>query len=165
MSMKKTLFLTTVIVLSAIGLTGCKDKTHPLTNNDNFSYNVDKFYDLEVLRYRVEGFEQLSLQQKQLIYYLSEAALQGRDILYDQNCRYNLRIRRAVEAVYLHKTNNGEMTLASAQDEQDQLLEKYLKRVWFSNGIHHHYSEDKFLPEFSREWFEAALAEAGYTLD
>ena len=163
--MKKTLFLTTVIVLSAIGLTGCKDKTHPLTNNDNFSYNVDKFYDLEVLRYRVEGFEQLSLQQKQLIYYLSEAALQGRDILYDQNCRYNLRIRRAVEAVYLHKTHNGEMTLASAQDEQDQLLEKYLKRVWFSNGIHHHYSEDKFVPEFTRVWFEQALAEANYSLD
>ena len=163
--MKKTFLLTAAVTIAALAvLTNCKKQTTE-NNNDKFTYNVDKFYDLEVLRYRVEGFEQLSLQQKQLIYYLSEAALQGRDILYDQNCRYNLRIRRAVEAIYLHKTNNGEMTLASAQDEQDQLLEKYLKRVWFSNGIHHHYSEDKFLPEFTREWFEQALAEANYSLD
>ena len=118
---------------------------------------MDKFYDLEVLRYKVQGFEQLPLQQKMLLYYLSEAALQGRDIVYDQNCRYNLRIRRALENVYLN--------YADKQDEQYKLLEKYLKRVWFSNGIHHHYSEDKFLPEFTRGWFESAIESTHTALD
>ena len=115
----------------------------------SFQYNVDKFYDLEVLRYDVPEFEQLSLQQKKLVYYLSEAALQGRDILYDQNCRYNLAIRRLCEAVYV--------CYPDKQDEQFLLLEKYLKRVWFSNGIHHHYNEDKFFPEFSEEWWLSAV--------
>ncbi len=123
-----------------------------------FNYSVDKFYDLEILRYQVPDFDSLSVQQKTLVYYLSEAALQGRDILYDQNCRYNLRIRRALEALYTGY--KGEKT-----GEDYLLLEKYLKRVWFSNGIHHHYSEDKFLPEFSEEWFRNACAEAGVVYD
>ena len=123
-----------------------------------FNYNVDKFYDLEILRYQVPGFEQLSLQQKELIYYLSEAALQGRDILYDQNGRYNLRIRRTLEKLYLNYPYDK-------QDENYTLLEKYLKRVWFSNGIHHHYSEDKFLPEFTMSWFIQALTDADIEYD
>ena len=99
------------------------------------------------------GFDELTLQQKTLAYYLSEAALQGRDILYDQNGRYNLRIRRTLESLY---TN-----YAGSRDSEEFLkLEKYLKRVWFSNGIHHHYSEDKFLPEFTQEWFCNACKEA-----
>ena len=122
-----------------------------------FNYNVDKFYDLEILRYQVPGFEELTLQQKTLAYYLSEAALQGRDILYDQNGRYNLRIRRTLESLY---TN-----YAGSRDSEEFLkLEKYLKRVWFSNGIHHHYSEDKFLPEFTQEWFCNACKEANVTV-
>ena len=109
------------------------------------NYNVETFYDLEVLRYDVPDFQSLTLQQKKLVYFLSEAALYGRDILYDQNCRYNLAIRRTLENVYQNYPDK--------KDEQFLLLEKYLKRVWFSNGIHHHYNEDKFLPEFNREWW------------
>lgn len=148
--MKKTTLVACLTML--IGLSGCQTKT------DTFSYNVDKFYDLEILRYRVPGFESLTVQQKELVYYLSEAALQGRDILYDQNGRYNLRIRRALEALYLNYPYDK-------QTDDYALLEKYLKRVWFSNGIHHHYSEDKFLPEFTQQWFMQACADAGVTYD
>ena len=112
----------------------------------SFNYVVDQFADLQVLRYQVPGFEELSLRQKQLLYHLSEAALMGRDILADQNCRYNLPIRRTLEAVYTSYKGNRE-------DEQFKALETYLKRVWFSNGIHHHYAEDKILPTFSPEFF------------
>ena len=123
-----------------------------------FDYTVDKFYDLEILRYQVPEFDSLSLQQKTLVYHLTEAALHGRDILYDQNGRYNLRIRRALEALYTQY--KGDKT-----SEEFLNFEKYLKRVWFANGIHHHYASDKFQPEFSQEWFVAACAEAGVTYD
>ncbi len=123
-----------------------------------FDYTVDKFYDLEILRYQVPEFDSLSLQQKTLVYHLTEAALHGRDILYDQNGRYNLRIRRALEALYTQY--KGDKT-----SEEFLNFEKYLKRVWFANGIHHHYASDKFQPEFSEEWFVAACAEAGVTYD
>ena len=123
-----------------------------------FQYNDERFADLQMLRYRVDGFDELSLRQKTLIYYLSEAALQGRDILYDQNGRYNLRIRRTLEKLYLNYPYDK-------QGEEYALLEKYLKRVWFSNGIHHHYSEDKFLPEFSEAWFIGALQDAEIAYD
>lgn len=148
--MKKTLF---IIGVCALVLASCQTKTEK-----PFNYTVDKFYDLEILRYQVPGFDELTLQQKTLAYYLSEAALQGRDILYDQNGRYNLRIRRAMEALYLNFAGDK-------QSEEFLLLEKYLKRVWFSNGIHHHYSEDKFLPEFTEAWYRQACAEAGLTVD
>jgi dipeptidyl-peptidase-3 len=132
-----------------------------------FQYNVDKFYDLEILRYDVPEFDSLSLQQKQLVYCLSEAALWGRDILFDQNGRYNLRIRRACEELYLKLPNDEEIVNQSSnrQSSNRQLFEKYLKRVWFSNGIHHHYSEDKFLPEFDQAWFVAACEKAGVEYD
>lgn len=123
-----------------------------------FDYTVDKFYDLEILRYQVPEFDSLSLQQKTLVYHLTEAALHGRDILYDQNGRYNLRIRRALEALYTQY--KGDKT-----SEEFLNFEKYLKRVWFANGIHHHYASDKFQPEFSEDWFVAACAEAGVTYD
>ena len=148
--MKKTLF---IVGVCALALASCQTKTEK-----PFNYTVDKFYDLEILRYQVPGFDELTLQQKTLAYYLSEAALQGRDILYDQNGRYNLRIRRAMEALYLNFAGDK-------QSEEFLLLEKYLKRVWFSNGIHHHYSEDKFLPEFTEAWYRQACAEAGLTVD
>ena len=123
-----------------------------------FNYTVDKFYDLEILRYQVPEFDSLSLQQKTLVYHLTEAALQGRDILYDQNGRYNLRIRRALEALYTQYKGDK-------KSEEFVNFEKYLKRVWFANGIHHHYASDKFQPEFTQEWFVNACAEAGVTYD
>ena len=111
---------------------------------------VDKFADLEILRYQVPGFESLSLKQKQLLYHLSEAALMGRDILFDQNGRYNLAIRRTLEAIYTDYKGDRE-------NPEFKALETYLKRVWFSSGIHHHYALDKFQPEFSAEFFMNCL--------
>ena len=119
--------------------------------NDDFTYQVEKFADLEILRYQVPGFEELSLQQRTLLYYLSQAALEGRDILFDQNCKYNLQIRRTLEAIY----ENYE---GDRNDEQFKALELYLKRVWFSNGIHHHYAEDKFKPGFSPDFFAQCVS-------
>lgn len=141
-----------ILCTALLALCACEKKA------TKFQYTVDKFYDLEILRYDVPGFDELSLQQKQLVYYLSEAALQGRDILFDQNGRYNLRIRRALESLYTNYPY-------SRESEEFAAFERYLKRVWFSNGIHHHYSEDKFLPEFSQEWFVAACEQAGVTYD
>jgi dipeptidyl-peptidase-3 len=115
-----------------------------------FNYVADRFADIEVLRYQATGFESLSLQQKQLLYHLSEAALMGRDILFDQNNRYNLSIRRSLEAIYLHYKGDRE-------DAPFKALETYLKRVWFSNGIHHHYAEDKFIPGFTVEFFAGCI--------
>lgn len=138
-----------VIAIAAAALIACQEE-------QNFEYTVDKFYDLEILRYKVPGFDDLTLKQKTFLYYLSEAAVNGRDIIYDQNCRYNLSIRHALEHVYRHYPN--------PEEENYKLMEKYLKRVWFSNGIHHHYSEDKFLPEFPREWFVDALQQTNYEL-
>lgn len=117
---------------------------------DNFNYTVDNFADIEVLRYKVPGFEDLSLNQKRLIYYLTEAALQGRDILWDQNGKYNLEIRQLLENAYTNYSGDRNSADFKA-------FEKYLKQVWFGNGIHHHYSTDKFTPEFSREFFESIV--------
>lgn len=122
-----------------------------------FSYIVDQFADLQILRYQVPGFENLSLRQKQLLYHLSEAALMGRDILFDQNGRYNLVIRRTLEAVYQY----GTVDKSSADY---QAFEVYLKRVWFANGIHHHYGEDKFMPGFSEAFFDAAVRSVDVSL-
>ena len=119
-------------------------------SENSFSYTVEQFADLQILRYRVPGFEQLSLRQKQLIYYLSQAALEGRDILFDQNGKYNLQIRRLLEAVYTHF--EGDRT-----SESFRALEVYLKRVWFSNGIHHHYACDKFVPGFTAAYLEEVI--------
>ena len=154
-----------LFILLAVALCACQKK-----ETTSFQYNVDKFYDLEILRYDVPEFDSLSLQQKQLIYCLSEAALWGRDILFDQNGRYNLRIRRTCEALYQHLTptlsqGEGASPLGGEEREAFDAFERYLKRVWFSNGIHHHYSEDKFLPEFTQDWFVAACEKAGVEYD
>ena len=120
------------------------------TPADNFKYNDEKFADIQMLRYKVQDFEKLSLQQKTLIYYLSEAALYGRDILFDQNGAYNLRIRKMLETVYTD--------YQGSRDSKDfKALTEYLKCVWFSNGIHHHYGSEKFKPGFSEEFFRNAL--------
>jgi dipeptidyl-peptidase-3 len=117
-----------------------------------FNYVNDRFADIEVLRYKVPGFEELSLNQKRLIYYLNEAALWGRDILWDQNCKYNLPIRYMLEDVYNNYKGDRKT------DKEYKAFETYLKQVWFANGIHHHYSTDKFVPEFSRNFLERELA-------
>lgn len=122
-----------------------------------FNYVVDQFADLQVLRYRVAGFDSLTLQQKKLVYYLSEAALQGRDILFDQNGKYNLQIRRLLETLYVHFT--GDRT-----EGPFLALEVYLKRVWFSNGIHHHYGCDKFVPGFSAEYLKNLILHTDVSL-
>lgn len=113
---------------------------------ENFEYSVDKFADLQILRYRVPGFEELAPKQRIYIYYLSEAAQMGRDILFDQNGKYNLAIRRTLENIY--RNYKGD-----TNDENYKAFEVYLKQVWFANGIHHHYSTDKFTPAFSKEFF------------
>ena len=123
-----------------------------VTNDKGFDYVVDRFADLEILRYQVPGFESLILKQKQLLYHLSEAALMGRDILFDQNCRYNLPIRRTLEAIYISYEGDR-------QTPDFLALETYLKRVWFANGIHHHYAEDKFQPGFSAEFLKKAISQ------
>ena len=123
-----------------------------VTNDNGFDYVVDRFADLEILRYQVPGFESLILKQKQLLYHLSEAALMGRDILFDQNCRYNLPIRRTLEAIYTSYKGDR-------QTPDFLALETYLKRVWFANGIHHHYAEDKFQPGFSAEFLKKAISQ------
>lgn len=119
---------------------------------------VDRFADVEVMRYAVPGFEELTLDQKKLIYYLTEAALAGRDILWDQNGRYNLAVRDLLENLY--KNYKGDRNNA-----QFKAFEKYLKQVEFGNGVYHHYSTDKFIPGFSAEWFDGALSSAGISLD
>ena len=118
---------------------------------DNFNYVDERFADLQMLRYRVDGFEELNLKQKTFIYYLQEAALWGRDILWDQNCKYNLRVRRVLEEVY--KAESRVRTGNESDKDEFNAFETYLKRVWFSNGIHHHYACDKFVPGFSSSWF------------
>lgn len=140
--------------MTAMTMTACSGQKagNTKTETDDFNYMVDQFADLQILRYKVPGFEDLSLQQKQLLYHLSEAAQMGRDILYDQNCRYNLPIRRTLEAIY--KGYKGDR-----KDAQFVALETYLKRVWFANGIHHHYAEDKFIPGFTLEFFQHCVAQ------
>ena len=119
--------------------------------NDNFQYVVDRFADIEVLRYKVPAFEDLSLRQKLLIYHLTEAALAGRDILWDQNGKDNLALRDLMENIYINY--KGDKNSADYK-----AFEKYLKQIWFANGIHHHYSMDKFVPEFSREFLTSQIA-------
>lgn len=116
----------------------------------NFNYHVDRFADIEVLRYEVPEYDRLSLNQKKMLYYLSQAAQMGRDILWDQNGKYNLQIRQLLEKIYTDY--NGDRNSADFK-----AFEKYLKQVWFGNGIHHHYSTDKFTPEFSQAFFAAEM--------
>ena len=137
--------------MTGLCLASCGTKPQTATEGaDAFNYVVDQFADVQILRYRVPDFETLSLQQKLLVYYLSQAAVEGRDILYDQNGRHNLCIRRTLEAVY----ENYEGDRSSADFKA---LETYLKQVWMGNGIHHHYSMDKFVPAFSQAFFAQAV--------
>ena len=142
--------LITLALLAIVVFVSCGNPTSANKNQEKFNYTVDRFADLQILRYQVPGFDELSLQQKKLIYFLSEAAQSGRDILFDQNGKYNLRIRRTLEAIYLDY--KGDRT-----SDDFKAFEVYLKRVWFANGIHHHYGMDKFTPGFSEEFFKDVL--------
>ena len=137
----KTMFLPVV----ALAVASCTSNTN---KEESFNYIDERFADIQMLRYNVEGFDQLTLQQKTFIYHLQEAALWGRDILFDQNGRYNLQLRSMMEKLYQEYQGD--------RQSQDFLaFEEYLKRLWFSSGIHHHYGSEKFVPGFSREWFVA----------
>ena len=145
--MKKQLI---VGMMGAMLMSACDSA--PKVQEESFDYTVEQFADLQLLRYKVHGFDELPLKQKELVYYLSEAALQGRDILFDQNGKYNLTIRKMLETVYTdYKGDRSDVNFKN--------LEIYLKRVWFSNGIHHHYAADKFVPGFTPEFFKKALQE------
>lgn len=123
------------------------------TDNKDFKFLLEQFADLKIMRYQVPGFENLSLQQKELVYYLSQAALCGRDIIYDQNGKYNLAIRKTLENIY--QTYNGDKNSAEWKN-----FEIYLKRVWFSNGIYHHYGSEKFVPGFSEKYFDELISKS-----
>lgn len=128
------------------------------TGEKEFAYFSEQFADVKILRYKVPGFENLTLKQKELVYYLTQAGLAGRDIMYDQNYRYNLTIRRALEHIY--RNYDGDKTT-----EDWKNLEIYLKRIWFANGIHHHYSNDKFKPGFSADYLTKLLKETNTKLE
>jgi dipeptidyl-peptidase III len=146
--MKHLILILAAIITSAVLLTGCVSSEGKVSNmnDDKFKYETEKFADLSILRYQVPGFEQLSPEQKELLYYLSKAALSGRDIFWDQNYKHNLLVRRTLEAIV--NSYNG-----SRETEEFNNFLVYTKRVWFSSGIHHHYSTKKIIPDISTEYF------------
>ena len=161
-------FKTVLVAVFTVGLLwSCKtDKPEPnvfeevyaeISADEDFPYLLEQFADLKVLRYQIPGWEELSLKEQKLVYYLVQAGLSGRDIMWDQNYRHNLKIRKALENVYTKY--EGDKTT-----EDWKAFEVYLKRVWFSNGIHHHYSNDKIKPEFSELYLTTLLEETGTTL-
>ena len=165
--MKIKIVLTTL--LTVVVLWSCKtenevQKDEPiqefanLSADEDFPYLLEQFADLKILRYQIPGWEDLTLKEQKLVYYLTQAGLSGRDIIWDQNYRYNLKIRKALENVF----TNFEGDKSS---EEWNAFEIYLKRVWFSNGIHHHYSNAKIKPEFSSEYFKTLLTETNTTLE
>src|SRR5690349_24679463 len=154
--MKKTsLFISVVTIAFTMAITSCNQ--HPAveeqtaTKKDTFEFAADRFADIQVLRYRVPGFEELSLQQKQLSYYLYEAGLCGRDIFYDQKYRYNIFIRKTLENIL--QTYSGDKNSDNYKKFTD-----YARQVFFANGIHHHYSSAKMIPEFPAEYLKDLLS-------
>lgn len=139
--------------LSAIGLSSCKNNTQKAVE-EPFKYALDEFADIQILRYKIPGWDSLSLKQKEYVYHLAEAAKCGRDILFDQNFKYNLPIRKTIETIL--ENYNGD-TLST----EYKYFVVYAKRVFFSNGIHHHYAEDKFIPECSQEYFKSLMEATG----
>ena len=127
------------------------------SEKQDFEYLAEQFADLKILRYQIPGFDQLSLKQKKYVYYLTQAGLSGRDIMYDQNYRHNLKIRRALEQIY--QSYEGDKT-----SDDWKNFEVYLKRIWFSNGIHHHYANDKFEPGFSKAYLQGPVSYTHLTL-
>ncbi|MEL6987873.1 MAG: dihydrofolate reductase, partial [Bacteroidota bacterium] len=155
----------TFLIGAFLLLMGCNtDSSNDNSNKDTsdtaeekFQWQTEQFADLGILRYKVNGFDKLNLQQKKLVYYLTQAGLAGRDIMYDQNYRYNIEIRKALDKIV--KEYKG----SRSSDDWNALLE-YTKRIWFSSGIHHHYSNDKFIPGFSKNYLESLLKESGASI-
>ena len=153
-----SVLLPAFIFLAFTGIKNIEDNKDEMDKkNDTFKYSTEKFADLEILRYRIPGFDELSLKEKKLAYYLYEAALSGRDIYYDQNYKYNLEIKRTLEAVV--QSYKG-----SRKGDDFGKFMVYTKRVWFSNGIHHHYSNKKFEPGFTKEYFAGLLKNSDESL-
>ena len=141
------------LLLCSVIIYSCNDKDnnyYTTNTSKDFVHNVDQFADLAILRYQVPGWDELTLKEKKLVYYLTQAGLAGRDIFWDQKYRHNIEIRVALENIY--KNFSGDK---SSEDWKE--FEIYLKRVWFSNGIHHHYSNDKIKPNFTIEYFNKLI--------
>ncbi len=144
--MKKTIYLIAMtMMVTMVACNGTKKE-----ENSEFKWQAEQFADLRILRYQIPGWDELTLKQKELVYYLSQAALCGRDITYDQNYKNNLLVRKTLEAIY--QNYKGDRTSNDFKN-----IETYMKRVWFSNGIHHHYSTDKFFPDVSTDYFTTLL--------
>jgi len=155
-----------IALAAALSFVSCDDKKkeneepvqkEAVSETINFDYTVGEFADIKVLRYQIPGWEKLSLKEQKLVYYLTQAGLSGRDIIWDQNYRYNLTIRKALENIF--QNYNGDKTT-----EDWLAFEEYLKRVWFSGGIHHHYSMDKMKPGFDKAYLETLLEETNTQL-
>ena len=161
--MKNFLFM--AIAISSVLLFSCKEESKDNqgaevaeVKSDDFNYLVEQFADIKVLRYQIPSWDDLTLKEQKLVYYLTQAGLEGRDIMWDQNYRHNLTIRKALESAYTGYS--GDKTTDDWKN-----FEIYMKRVWFSNGIHHHYSNDKFKPNFSSDYLKGILAETNSTLE
>ena len=148
------------LFLASCGNERSEKRTENMTVKDSskFNYDVEQFADIKILRYQIPGWEQLTLKEQKLAYYLTQAGLSGRDIIWDQNYRHNLTIRKALESVYNNYQGDKSTPDWSA-------FETYLKRVWFSNGIHHHYSNDKIKPVFSSDYLKQLLSETNTILE
>lgn len=150
----KRLFNSNILILVlmiSIFISACDDK--PTEQTEGFKVQIDRFEEIQILRYQIPGFEELDLRQKKLLYYLSEAAKCGRDITFDQNFKYNLLVRRTLDAIVT--SSNLDKT-----GEEFEKFMNYTKKVWFANGIHHHYSTDKFIPDFSEDYFKTLVINA-----
>ncbi len=153
----KTIFCSVMIVLFAMSC-GNDTAEKPGTSETKFDYNVEQFADIKILRYQIPGWDDLTIKEQKLVYYLTQAGLAGRDIMWDQNYRHNLKIRKALENVYT--SYKGEKS-----SDNWKAFETYLKRVWFSNGIHHHYSNDKIKPGFTSDYLKTLLSDTQTTLE
>ena len=153
--MKIKYFLSSLLIISL--LWSCDDAKKETVEKEKFNYIVEQFADIKVLRYQIPGFDELTLKEQKLVYYLTQAGLAGRDIMWDQNYRHNLKIRNVLENIYT--SFKGDKTTTDWK-----AFEVYLKRVWFSNGIHHHYSNDKIKPEFSSDYLKSLLTDTNTTL-
>ena len=156
----KSLF---IVIFLSVFLLNCKDFSTDIIgdyfsnseyyspeSSEDFEYKIDQFADLKIIRYQIPGWDELTLKEKKLVYYLTQAGLSGRDIMYDQNYRHNLAIRSALENVYSNYSGDR-------KSDDWMEFETYLKRVWFSNGIHHHYSNDKLKPGFSSDYLSELM--------
>src|SRR5690606_30859576 len=152
------LFATSFLMACGNDKLGNKIEGESVKRNTVFDYKSDEFADIKVLRYEIPNWEKLTLKEQTLVYYLTQAGLAGRDISWDQNYRHNLKIRKALESVYANFKGDK-------STENWKAFEIYLKRVWFSNGIHHHYSNDKIKPEFDSDYLKQMLSETNTLLE